>query len=208
MEVSRTHTSQQTVHVSFIVIFRFPGGVSEDGDASLCETAVRELAEEFLGLPRPHIDRPLLLNTKITLPVKGRQYKMHNYVVIDENDEWNDDIVSIVNDNLERKRESFRRALDDGSYWERTTEEKHALSPEIYRIQWIDLDTAIDMMASSLDDSGRCVDEWQETEFSKYEVSVRDPMYQSMMVLEEVRQLESVEEIRNRANTFMERCDR
>lgn len=144
------------------------------------------------------------MSIKVTLPIKGRQYRMHNFVLFDENDEWDDTVVVLVNEELARKRETFLKSLNDGTFWDASMEFKHILSPEIHRIGWIDLDTAIDFMSSSMEDTGGYVDDWQRLEFNKYGISHRDPMYQSMMVLEEIRHLGTIDAIKQQAIAFEE----
>ncbi len=180
--------------------WKFPGGGYEESDGRLERTALRELQEEFLGIfcPIHEIEREMsLFNIKQTLPVKGREYMMYNYLVIDELNRWSDEEIERVNERLQRRKSHFFELLSDGSYWELDQEEKSEVSPEVHRIQWIEIDDAIKMMKSAHSPSMCYVDDWQRSEFEKYGVRQRDPMYQSMMVLKEIREFSSLETLKH-----------
>lgn len=87
--------------------------------------------------------------------------------------------------------------LNDGSYWNLNIQQKEEISPEVYQVKWIDIDEAILIMESAEYFPIQYVNEWQQQEFEKYSISQRDPMYQSMMVLREIRELSTPEEIMN-----------
>jgi hypothetical protein len=183
--------------------WKFPGGVAESGDKSLVETAVRELQEEFPGMVVTDDAKLLMLNKKLTMPVKGRQYWMHTCVALSEDNNWiTDDCVSVINLNLADRHQKFLSSLCSGAFWEVNDEEKIKLSPELNRVDWIDIDRAISMMESSMFDPVVHVDEWQRMEFEKYNIQTRDPMYQSMCILEEIRQLNNIENIREQAAKY------
>ena len=65
--------------------WKFPGGVCDEHDITLKDTAIRELNEEFLGLDVDITKHSTLylVNKKLTRAIKGRQYWMHNFVAID-----------------------------------------------------------------------------------------------------------------------------
>lgn len=174
----------------------------EEGDASLRETAVRELTEEFLGVRPPPLSSLLLLNTRITKAIKGNQYKMHTFIAFDEEGWWDDDMVCQINANLALKKQQFEDRLGDGSYWQLTEEEKRVFSPEVRLVSWIELREAIDIMASSLMSPIVHTNDWQRDEFLKHGVTKRDPMYQTMTVLQEIAELGSVDAIKSRAHVF------
>jgi 8-oxo-dGTP pyrophosphatase MutT (NUDIX family) len=196
-------TRERDVFMRYPGEWKFPGGACECGDTCFLGAAIRELEEEFLGIIIPHDirDRTVLFNTKLTLPVQGRQYRMHNFVFIDDDNIWDDALIEAVNFNLEEKRSQFTIALADGSYWSLTDENKHSLSPEIHRIAWMDIQKAIDMMAESTLDHLRYADDFQEQEFVRYGIGRRDPMYQSQMVLTEIASLPNLEAIFERGHS-------
>lgn len=170
--------------------WKFPGGVCDQQDESLEMTAIREFQEEFLGIscPLEYIQENIkLFNQKLTLPIQGRQYQMNNFIIYDNHNLWNDEEIHRVNRNLLTKRLQFQDSLLNGNYWKLNHEEKSNLSPEVYQVQWFDLDEAISMM-NSVENSEIFVNDWQRDEFQRYGILRRDPMYQSMMTLIELRQ--------------------
>jgi 8-oxo-dGTP pyrophosphatase MutT (NUDIX family) len=173
--------------------WKFPGGVMESTDESLEITAIREFQEEFLAIKCPANiqDQISLFNRKYTLPVQGRQYEMNNFLIYDEDEVWSDEEIQRVNQNLILKKEKFLESKSTGEYWSLSHEEKSLLSPEVYQLQWFDLDEAIALMESAQHHSPKFVNDWQYEEFQRYGIQQRDPMYQSMMTLIEIRQAHS-----------------
>jgi hypothetical protein len=164
--------------------------VMESTDESLEITAIREFQEEFLDITCPgNLHHQItLFNRKFTLPVQGRQYEMNNFLIVDEDQVWCDEEIQRVNQNLILKKNKFLESKSTGEYWTLNSEEKSMLSPEVYQLQWFDLDEAISLMESAQHHRQSYVNNWQEEEFQRYGILKRDPMYQSMMTLIEIRQ--------------------
>ena len=187
-------TNSNTVIMRYPGEFKLPGGVAESQDLSIQDTALRELQEEFLGVnfcgaypPSLH-----LFTKKLTIPIKNKRYYMHNFIAIGDENPWiTEDLDGIINHNLEEKRLRFDAALESGEFWSLGDEEKSTLSPELVKVEWIELDEAILMMRGSLQESSPIsyVNEWQREEFARYSLVTRDPMYQTMKVLEEAKEL-------------------
>lgn len=174
--------------------WKFPGGVVDDCDASLLATALRELEEEFLGLPASARDaKTHFLSEKITKAIQRRRHRMFNFVAFeDENTSWmSDAAIAHVNATLAAKRAAFEAThLADGSFWRMTSgDEKMRVSPEIHRVQWFPIDAAMEMMRGALIAPHTPVDAWQQREFTRYGVTKRDPMYITYRVLLDIAEV-------------------
>lgn len=198
-------TPDKTVIMRYPGEWKFPGGVVERTDNSLEQTAIRELREEFIGVAPIHEVKDsdislYMVNKKLTRPVKGKRYAMHNFVAIEDDNPWitANDIASTINENLQTRMSTFNSQIEDGSFWQLDSETKAFVSPELVAVQWMSLPMAISRMESSLNETGKlsCVNEWQRDEFKKYDIRRRDPMYQSMVTLMEIQQLGSLENFR------------
>lgn len=185
--------------------WKFPGGAVETGDQSLKHAALRELNEEFLGIDARN-DESILheRNEKMTKSIQGKRFRMHNFVAFEEDNSWlrSTELVATVNCKLEERRLRFRRSIDTGKFWTMPLQERMYLSPEIYRIRWVDLEEAIQIMASSLSKSPKPIDSWQSQQFQKYHITERDPMFQSMKILEEIRDLRTKRKIIANSKSF------
>lgn len=122
---------------------------------------------------------------------------MHNFVATMEENSWiPDNVEDIVNENLTKRLETFQLKLSDNTYWNLSESMKMEVSPELRRVKWMHIDEAISILESAHLDPSSCVDEWQREEFSILGITARDPMYQSMVILKEVRALGTVENFR------------
>jgi 8-oxo-dGTP pyrophosphatase MutT (NUDIX family) len=179
--------------------WKFPGGAVEDADLSLRETAVRELQEEFIGIKVSSSSCVMhLLNCKITRPIQGKSFHMHNFVAFaDENEDWLgvEGLEAIINKNLAAKKQTFDAVLSSGEFWLLSEEAKSAVSPEVHRVQWMDLGAAIAHMDGAEADPCSVLDDFQRSEFVRYGVRTRDPMHQSKVVLEDILALGTKEAI-------------
>jgi ADP-ribose pyrophosphatase YjhB (NUDIX family) len=200
-------TEHKTVIMRYPGEWKFPGGVVDPTDAGLEQAAIRELKEEYIGVASlvkdDNSDISLhMVNKKITRPIKGKRYAMHNFAAMEDDNPWitATDIAAPINRNLQQRYEEFSRKLEDGSFWSLDDKGKAQVSPELMRVQWMPLTTAISLMDSSLNDErGRplsCVNDWQRQEFEKYGITKRDHMYQTMVTLMEIGELGTLEKIK------------
>ena len=176
--------------------WKIPGGAVDSCDTSIEETATRELREEYIGVTASDPEISLhLINKKLTKPIKGRQYLMHNFVAMEDDNPWitATDLASTINQNLQNRFGKFNQRIEDGSYWSLSDEDKSQLSPELVRVEWMPIDIAIEQMGSSLDDRLICVNTYQRSEFEKYNIHARDPMFQSMVTLMDIKKLGTLE---------------
>jgi len=126
---------------------------------------------------------------------------MHNYIAFeDENSNWlTNNLVSIVNNNLELKRQIYESSIEN--FMKMSFEEKLKFSPEVHSIQWFNIEDAINIMKGAENHSINYVNEFQQLEFQKYNIHKRDPMYQTRVTLEEILQnFQSKENIMNFIN--------
>ena len=171
--------------------YKFPGGCVED-DETLEQAALRELTEEFIGIQANESNSKLhFFNKKTTLPVKGKVYVMNNFIAFADENEWlnNDDLVSLVNDNLSQKRKQFEDCVNDDSFWSMSFDERCQLSPEVNSIDWFTIDKAIEMLEGSELVPLGYVNDWQRREFESLGIMSRDPMYQTKVTLLEISRL-------------------
>lgn len=174
--------------------FKFAGG-AVDGGESLLGCAVRELEEEFLT-PVPSDARLRLLSVKQTRPVGGRSYVMHNFVCLEEENEWLRELdVGDVNRRLGERRGAFDELLERGEFWDMGKEEKAAVSPEVRKVEWLPLQTAVAHCFSSMNSVLTPVNAFQEAEFRELGIEERDPLFITMLVMLELEELGGLREV-------------
>lgn len=195
-------TRDQKVVMRYPGEWKFPGGAAEDEDCDFSNTAIRELNEEFLGISAPTDGRSKihLFNTKLTMAVKEKRYRMYNFIALEDENEWLQHAhVEEINQKLDQRKQMFQQKLKDGTFWTLSRKEKLLYSPETYRVDWIDLHRAIHLMDISY---SPYVDTWQAKEFQSHGIATRDPMYQSQSVLLEIQDLRTREAILHQAASF------
>ena len=160
--------------------YKFAGGNVEDNETTLA-AAKRELDEELLtpcqiSLPDSAVFRPFAV--KQTRPIRGRSNLMFNYVLFSAENPWLEELpVSRINEALAKRRDDFAKVLADGSFWKMTMKEKEKISPEVRSVEWVNLRDACKFMLSSMNSKVIHVNGFQKSEFQKYGVKRRDPMF-------------------------------
>ena len=182
-------TKDDCVLMRYAGEWKLPGGVKDSIDATIRDTALRELCEEFIGV---EINQDPILHPsgiKMTRPVRGKRYRVHNFVAYaHECSTWlNQDTERIINENLRARIDHFKYLVENDMYYSQSLQEKERVSPELYRVAWISLPKAIQMLSTADAVPFTPVDEWQETEFLKYNLTQRDSMYQTMRLLQELQ---------------------
>ena len=92
--------------------------------------------------------------------------------------------------------EVFNKIIANGSFWDMDIKDKYLFSPEVIEVKWIILEDAIKIMSSSMNTCLSYINSWQQTEFERYGILLRDPMYQSMITLQEIQMFRTIDEIR------------
>ena len=62
-------------------------------------------------------------------------------------------------------------------------------------MDWVDIDNAIDTMSKSLTQPHIGIDEYQIEQFQQYHIQKRDPMYISMTILQDIKRLDTIDNI-------------
>eukprot|EP00746_Dinoflagellata_sp_MGD_P043676 gnl/MRDRNA2_/MRDRNA2_206199_c0_seq1.p1 gnl/MRDRNA2_/MRDRNA2_206199_c0~~gnl/MRDRNA2_/MRDRNA2_206199_c0_seq1.p1 ORF type:complete len:316 (+),score=62.18 gnl/MRDRNA2_/MRDRNA2_206199_c0_seq1:52-948(+) len=185
--------------------YKFAGGTNDSGE-SLEETARRELSEEFgVTIPSDAILRPFRVNA--TRVVQGKSFIMHNFVCIAEENPWLANLdLDTVNAALQHKRDAFQQliASSDSKFWSMNKHEREKVSPEVRRIDWLNIADAVDMMLVSKCEKLAPVNAFQQKEFGKYGIKKRDPMFASMHTIQAIESCGSIEAVRDSAKEFEE----
>uniref|UniRef100_A0A7S1BRS9 Nudix hydrolase domain-containing protein n=1 Tax=Corethron hystrix TaxID=216773 RepID=A0A7S1BRS9_9STRA len=187
---STSPAPDETVAMRYPGEWKFPGGVWEEKDGSVRETALRELREEFVGIDTAASPVLHAIGVRVTLPVRGRQYRMHNFVAFADENHWLNELTKdVVNRELRKRIDGFEQLLKNDAYFLLPRAEKLKISPELYRVEWFTFPEAIEMMRTADVVPLVPVDDWQQDEFQKYGIRQRDSMYVTMKILQEVHQM-------------------
>lgn len=174
--------------------FNFAGGTRDSGE-SIEQTALRELEEE-LGVVVPVQAHIRLFNVKQTRPVRGTSNIMYNFIMLEHENSW---LASIdlpgLNAKLLSKELRFDDSVRTGEFWHSPSHVRGQLSPEIHKIEWLDLSDAVRMAFTSMNRELVYVNSYQEREFTKYGIVRRDPLFITMATLVEVEVFPSADAV-------------
>ena len=170
----------------------------DEEDETLRSTAERELREELLLPDSISIESVRLFNTKITKPIKGRSYNMHNFIALESENRFLRELmrdVSDVNEKLRRRETEFASYLRSGAWWKMRVEERVHISPETHQVKWWNVNDIIKILYESKSERLVPVNRFQREEFEKYDITKRDAMFQTMATLMEINQYDSETEL-------------
>ena len=73
---------------------------------------------------------------------------MFNFLCAADRNPWLQQLdLQAVNARLSARREKFERLLESGEFWQLGKEERMEVSPEVRRVEWLDLATAVEVRA-------------------------------------------------------------
>ena len=130
-------TTREEVVMRYAGEFKFAGGTCDKGE-SLEVTAARELREEYALMHLCPSDIKLHpFNAKITKPIKGRSYHMHNFVALASENPWlkDNNLVSASNERLRQRRVRFTEQWDSGEFFQASAAKRESMAPEVVRRQ-------------------------------------------------------------------------
>jgi len=174
--------------------WKFAGGVLDGGETPM-QAAIRELQEEFLvDIPPDTTPKLHLLSVRQTRPIQNTSNIMYNFVAAAEENPWLEELDTVsVNSQLGERRMRHGRLVADGTFWNLAKSDKEQISPEIRRVEWLDMRTAVLDTFTSMNWKFTPVNEFQLEEFARLGFPVRrDPMFLTMMSLLEVDSFPSV----------------
>lgn len=175
--------------------YKFAGGAVDAGDGTVEAAARREMGEEFL-VDVPAAAKLHLFNVKQTKPIRGKSYLMHNFVCLEEENPWLASIdTANINDKLAVRRADFMDTLSRGKFCLLSPEQKSKICPEVHQVAWLPVGDAIFATLSSKSDVFQAVNAYQQEEFLKYGIVIRDPMFQTVATLFELASLPTPESL-------------
>ena len=147
--------------------FRIPGGALDPGETA-SEAALREVEEE-LHVTHPQA-KPRLFSVRRTAVVRGRRHLMYNYLIHSSENPWVQTITADhINTILSERKARFEGALESGTYWKLSNEEKMELAPEVVEARWWGARDACRVLASSRGEAAFGFPEPHATEmFARY----------------------------------------
>jgi 8-oxo-dGTP pyrophosphatase MutT (NUDIX family) len=174
--------------------FKFAGGSVDHGE-SLEEAARRELSEEFLCQVPPNA-KLRLLSVKQTRPVQNTSYIMHNFVCLESENDWLQQIkVPTVNNLLAQRRIEFNKVKDNGDFYQMNRRDKEKICPEVHCIEWLDMKTAVTYAFTSMNRELQYVNDYQRREFLRLSVTHRDPLFITLTVMTDLDKFSNIDEI-------------
>jgi hypothetical protein len=125
-------------------------------------------------------------------------YYMHSFLGIahEGRNAWLGSLdIDSLNHKLEHRRACHRALLGSGAFWELSDAEKAEVSPEVRKIEWLDLSTAVRYAFQSMNQHFTPVNAFQKEQFEKHNIANRDPMYVTMAQLLQLENFDSVESL-------------
>ena len=187
--------------------WKLPGGNKDDGE-TIEGAARRELSEEFDTIvPNNAVLR--LFDVSSTDSVKGKSYRMYNFVCLADENPWLNDIdIQQLNKRLYEKRETFEKQHarnKDSPFWDMPIQKREEISPEVYQASWMNIEDVIDTYLNSrhAPDKFVPVNTYQKEQFQKYNITKRDPMYATMFTIRKLERAGTFDQIRQRSEKLL-----
>lgn len=138
---------EKTSYMRYAGEWKFPGGSVDSGE-TLATTAVRELSEEFrVTVPANAVMEPF--NVKFTRAIQGKSFTMFNFLCAADENPWLQHLdLDVVNASLSSRRQKFDALLESGDFWKLNKAERMEVSPEVHRVEWLDLSAAVEVRLS------------------------------------------------------------
>jgi len=129
---------------------------------------------------------------------------MSNYVCLEEENPWLKDLdAATINDNLAAKRARFEALVASGEFFDLPTAEKELVSPEVRRVDWLDMKTAVTHAFTSMNSEVTYVNQWQEETLKKLKKKRRDPLFITMTVMTELEAFPTLQSIQTHCNSLV-----
>mmetsp|Transcript_10018 Transcript_10018/g.11532 ORF Transcript_10018/g.11532 Transcript_10018/m.11532 type:complete len:144 (+) Transcript_10018:844-1275(+) len=139
----------------------------------------------------------------MTKVVNGKQFVIYNFVALEEENPWLQQFdVDSINEKLEERRGNFKQSVDLGSFWTKSRAEKEQLSPEVRSVEWMDISEAVVNCLTSKAEIFTPVNDFQHTEFKRYGVNERHPMYATMFTLLALENFKTIDSLIENAADF------
>merc|ERR1712025_1340289 len=106
---------------------------------------------------------------------------MVNFVAIAEHEgnEWLKDLnINKINRTLAKRQQRVEKMLATNEWYSLSSTEKKMLSPEVYRLDWVNIEDCVKSMQNAIGNT--LINDWQREQFKKHKIPKRSPVNVSM----------------------------